>query len=89
MAIVYLDGQRFRRVVIAGADWVKRTREDINRINVFPVADGDTGTNMALTLSATASALRDSRETALGSVAVFGAITGALCTVKPAPEIPR
>ena len=69
MTIAYLDGRRFRRVVIAGAEWVRRTREDINRINVFPVADSDTGTNMALTLSATASALRDSRETELGAAA--------------------
>lgn len=69
MTIAYLDGRRFRRVVIAGAEWVRRTREEINKINVFPVADGDTGTNMALTLSATAGVLRDSRETALGRAA--------------------
>ena len=69
MTISYLDGRRFRRVVVAGSDWVRRTREDINRINVFPVADGDTGTNMALTLSATASALRNSTETRLGRAA--------------------
>ncbi|HEY5718963.1 MAG TPA: DAK2 domain-containing protein, partial [Gammaproteobacteria bacterium] len=70
MPINYLDGPRFRRVVIGGADWVRHTREQINAINVFPVADGDTGTNMALSLSATAAALRELNGTrALGSVA--------------------
>jgi len=59
MAIDYLDGQRFRRVVIGGAEWVRHNRDELNRINVFPVADGDTGTNMALSLSATAAGLRD------------------------------
>ena len=54
MPIEYLDGRRFRNVVVAGADWVRHTREHINHINVFPVPDGDTGTNMALSLSATA-----------------------------------
>jgi len=34
-------------------------RDELNRINVFPVPDGDTGTNMCLTLRAVAGALRD------------------------------
>jgi fatty acid kinase/fatty acid kinase fatty acid binding subunit len=53
------DGRRFRRAVIAGADWVRARRRHLNEINVFPVPDGDTGTNMALSLSATAKALRE------------------------------
>jgi len=59
MPIEYLDGRRFRLAVMAGADWVRHTREHINSINVFPVPDGDTGTNMALSLAATAAAVRD------------------------------
>ncbi len=54
-----IDGRRFRRAVIAGADWVRARRRHLNEINVFPVPDGDTGTNMALSLSATARALRE------------------------------
>jgi fatty acid kinase/fatty acid kinase fatty acid binding subunit len=44
--------------VFAAAEWVAAGREEINRINVFPVPDGDTGTNFSLTLRAVADALR-------------------------------
>lgn len=57
MGIAYLDGSRLRRSLIAAADWVESGREELNRINVFPVPDGDTGTNLALTLRAVAQAL--------------------------------
>ncbi len=45
--------------MLAAADWVAAGRDELNRINVFPVPDGDTGTNMCLTLRAVAGALRD------------------------------
>lgn len=57
MGIAYLDGPRLRRSLAAAADWVEAGREELNRINVFPVPDGDTGTNLALTLRAVAQAL--------------------------------
>src|SRR5512132_3540130 len=44
--------ERFRRVVSAAADHLEQRREEVNDLNVFPVADGDTGDNMALTLQA-------------------------------------
>jgi DegV family protein with EDD domain len=56
--IAYLDGPRLARSLFAAADWVAAGREEINRINVFPVPDGDTGTNFSLTLRAVADALR-------------------------------
>ena len=49
--IRYLDGQRLRRAVVAGARFVVERAEPLNRINVYPVPDGDTGTNMAMTLT--------------------------------------
>jgi len=49
--ILYLDGTRLRRAVIAGARFVTDRAEPLNRINVYPVPDGDTGTNMAITLT--------------------------------------
>ena len=58
VTIGYVDGARFRRSLLAAADWVAAGRDDLNRINVFPVPDGDTGTNMCLTLRAVAQALR-------------------------------
>jgi dihydroxyacetone kinase-like predicted kinase len=48
-AIVYLDAPRLLRALKAGIGNVFQRREYLNRINVFPVPDGDTGTNMAFT----------------------------------------
>jgi len=58
VGIAYLDGPRLSRSLFAAADWVAAGRDEINRINVFPVPDGDTGTNFTLTLRAVADALR-------------------------------
>jgi hypothetical protein len=44
--------ERFRRVVSAAATYLEERRQEVNDLNVFPVADGDTGDNMALTLRA-------------------------------------
>src|ERR687890_1576183 len=43
---------RFRRVVAAGLGELENRRQEVNDLNVFPVADGDTGDNMALTMRA-------------------------------------
>jgi DegV family protein with EDD domain len=58
VGIAYLDGRRLCRCVLAAAEWVEAGRDELNRINVFPVPDGDTGTNFALTLRAVAEAVR-------------------------------
>jgi uncharacterized protein len=58
VGIAYVDGPRLSRSLFAAADWVAAGRDEINRINVFPVPDGDTGTNFTLTLRAVADALR-------------------------------
>ena len=49
--ITYLDGTRWYRALVAGASNVLSRQEYLNKINVFPVPDGDTGTNMAFTLT--------------------------------------
>ena len=54
MGIEYIDGFRLRNAVVAGAQRVIQMQERLNNINVFPVPDGDTGTNMALTLKSIA-----------------------------------
>lgn len=51
MAIRYLDGTRLQRIFIAAANWVNARKEHLNAINVFPVPDGDAGSNMAATLN--------------------------------------
>ena len=58
VGIAYVDGPRLTRSFLAAADWVAAGRDEINRINVFPVPDGDTGTNFSLTLRSVADALR-------------------------------
>ena len=50
-----LDGDGFRLLVEAGTRCVEQYAEAINALNVFPVPDGDTGTNMLLTMQAAAS----------------------------------
>ena len=49
--ITYLDGNRWRIALTSGAYNVLSRQEYLNKINVFPVPDGDTGTNMAFTLT--------------------------------------
>ena len=49
--ITYLDGARWHRALVAGTNNVLSRQEYLNKINVFPVPDGDTGTNMAFTLT--------------------------------------
>jgi len=49
IAISYLDAPRFLRALSAGIGHLFQRREYLNQINVFPVPDGDTGTNMAFT----------------------------------------
>ena len=58
VGIAYVDGPRLARSMYAAADWVAAGRKEINRLNVFPVPDGDTGTNFTLTLRAVADARR-------------------------------
>ncbi|MDH3222869.1 MAG: DegV family EDD domain-containing protein [Gemmatimonadota bacterium] len=57
MPISYLDGPRLRRAVLAACSYGQRAKGELNRINVFPVPDGDTGTNLALTLRSIAGRL--------------------------------
>ena len=45
-----LGGNDLKRLFFAGAHALCQNREEINELNVFPVPDGDTGTNMTLTI---------------------------------------
>ena len=46
-----IDGLLLREMVIAGAALLEKNRETVDALNVFPVPDGDTGTNMKLTMA--------------------------------------
>ena len=80
LRISYVDGRRLRRSVLAGIQHVTQDREELDRINVFPVPDGDTGTNLALTLNSIAEAVRpvDSRSlTVVADVAAEASVMAA------------
>jgi len=80
VGIAYVDGPRLSRSLLAASDWVTAGRDEINRINVFPVPDGDTGTNFSLTLRSVADALRALGDSPLDNTArtaARGAVLGA------------
>ncbi len=66
--IPYIDGPCLISALVWGADWVASKRLHLNEINVFPVPDGDTGNNLAVTLKAATDAVRDLGEASLGEV---------------------
>ncbi|MGB5528078.1 MAG: DAK2 domain-containing protein, partial [Gemmatimonadota bacterium] len=78
LRIAYLDGHRLRRGFLAGAAHVGRQRAELDRINVFPVPDGDTGTNLTLTLRSISDALRHVRSDSFAEVAGVAAEAGVL-----------
>jgi uncharacterized protein len=67
--VQFLTGPRLARALRAGALAVVREQETLNRINVFPVPDADTGANLASTLRAAAAALRTPHELTVGQTA--------------------
>ncbi len=69
MQIHYLDGSRLRRSLLAACDYAQQHRDELNRINVFPVPDGDTGTNLTLTVRAIADTVKLSRVTSVAEIA--------------------
>jgi uncharacterized protein len=58
-ALTRLDGPSVARWVTAARDGLEAAREEIDELNVYPVPDGDTGTNLHLTVAAAAEALTD------------------------------
>ena len=53
-----IDGLQFKQMVLHGAAAITLQKQQINDLNVFPVPDGDTGTNMSLTIGTAAAELR-------------------------------
>ncbi len=49
--IQYIDGKNLRDMMISGANNLQNNKDLVDKLNVFPVPDGDTGTNMSLTIS--------------------------------------
>src|SRR6059058_3688808 len=67
--ISVFDGQDLKKALLAGAAWLEEHSEAINALNVFPVPDGDTGSNMSATMQAAMRGIVDSNETSAGVIA--------------------
>jgi len=75
-----LDGEAFRELVFSAQEHLSLHKKEIDALNVFPVPDGDTGTNMSLTLSSAAESLRRCEDLTLSQaaeMASMGALMGA------------
>jgi uncharacterized protein len=74
------DGQTLKEMFASGAAWLGKSAAEINAINVFPVPDGDTGTNMLLTIEFAVKEARLSSDNQVSSAArslAHGALMGA------------
>lgn len=75
-----IDGNLYKELMKAGLTWLRTNQESVNALNVFPVPDGDTGTNMVLTLQAAYDEISNSSVKAVGVLAeklAHGALMGA------------
>ena len=68
-----IDGASFAQAIIHGAASINLQKQQINELNVFPVPDGDTGTNMSLTISTAAAELRKKQPRTVGEAAATNA----------------
>ncbi len=68
-----INGSDLRRMIISAAAAIEVGKQGLNELNVFPVPDGDTGTNMSMTINAAAGDLRKTEDPALGQAAKVAA----------------
>ena len=69
MQTLNMNGQTFKSLFINGHQSLVNDVDRINELNVFPVPDGDTGTNMKMTMDGGANAIRNSHEESIGQIA--------------------
>jgi fatty acid kinase len=75
-----IDGQVFKTLVESSLTWLRTNQQAVNVLNVFPVPDGDTGTNMVLTMQAACDEIANSAEHNIGKIShlvAHGALMGA------------
>ena len=68
MEIVNLTGKDFKNMIAAGQARLSEHSEYVNSLNVFPVPDGDTGTNMNLTFTSGAQATKEANSENIGQI---------------------
>ena len=75
-----IDGQMLKKLVEAGLTWLRANQQTVNALNVFPVPDGDTGTNMVLTMQSAYNEIDKLAHRGVGQMAAAvsqGALMGA------------
>ena len=73
-----IDGALLRDMFLAGAALLEKNRAVVDSLNVFPVPDGDTGTNMSMTMQGAVKELRDMPETVSAEKVMNAVASGAL-----------
>jgi hypothetical protein len=79
-AVTIINGLQLKKLVENSLKWLKTNQQLVNSLNVFPVPDGDTGTNMLLTMQAAYNEIANSTEISVGKMAhsiAQGALMGA------------
>ncbi|WP_066635393.1 DAK2 domain-containing protein [Desulfolucanica intricata] len=80
MSIYSFDGAEFRTMLLGSLNLLAQYKDEIDRLNIFPVPDGDTGTNMHLTLLAAVNEAQQEKSTRIDTVSLAvarGALMGA------------
>src|SRR4030081_212986 len=80
MPILECDGRLFKEAMFGSLAWLTVNRDEVDALNVFPVPDGDTGTNMLLTLQSAVDDIRELDDADLSRMskrASHGALMGA------------
>ncbi len=68
-----IDGAAFRAMIISAHASIELHKQQVNELNVFPVPDGDTGTNMSLTIASASAEMKKSNDAHLGKAATAAA----------------
>lgn len=77
---IYIDQQLLKEMLIAGAKSLEVNKKIVNALNVFPVPDGDTGTNMSLTMQSAVKEIKNNPVNSLeeiANLAAHGSLMGA------------
>src|ERR1700674_1160448 len=75
-----VDGPLFKRALLGSLSWLAANHEEVNRLNVFPVPDGDTGTNIVLRLQSAVEDIKESNDAEVSKIAKLashGSLMGA------------
>lgn len=69
MTIQHIDGRELKNMIISGANNLENNKVPVNALNVFPVPDGDTGTNMSLTMQSAVKEIKAAKNNEVRTVA--------------------